>query len=519
MVLNADGTGRTPVSTEAVKASWSRDGSKLVYVTPIGPVGPSSGFEQVMTIAPNGTGRTQLTTIPTYKWIARWSPTDAKIAFGSSHNTSSPDPDDYPGGISVIDADGTDRVKVVDVNGYVDQLDWSPDGTRIAFIAQPCSLVPLVPASPPLDCDHGFGGPGPEFHPNLYVVTLATGAITALTQDRRGWTSVAWSPDGTRLAATVNVGTGGDPAVVTLPAGGGAMTTVIEPGFIDVCNDDDVCAEVPEGVSSVDWQPCTAGTTSCTARTSVDVSADLDGPATSAPLQELAYEARLSNSGPDAAPGSTLRFDWSGGTFRSVTAQLPCTLGASSLVCSAGSLGRDVARQVTLNLIAPPGTGSVRVTVTADSTAADVVPGNDVRSVVTFVGDDPVAPPPTTTPTTPAPTTTPTTPIVADGDGEGVLVNRRALTLTTRKHLVVKGMLSSETSPSCARSQQIVVQRRVSSRWRRVTTVTTRADGSFRASVQDRTGKYRAIGPAGTLDDGRTSCGRAVSSTTRHRHE
>ena len=318
VVLNADGTGRTVVSTEAVKASWSRDGSKLVYVTPIGPVGPSSGFEQVMTIAPNGTGRTQLTNIPTFKWIARWSPTDAKIAFGSSHNTSSPDPDDYPGGISVIDADGTDRVKVVDVNGYVDQLDWSPDGTRIAFIAQPCTLVPVVAGSVPLDCEHGFGGPGPEYHPNLYVVTVATGVVTAITQDRRGWTSVAWSPDGTKLAATVNVGASGDPAVVTLPAGGGAFTTVIEPGNIDVCTDEG-CAEVPEAVSSVDWQPCTTGASSCTAVTSVDVSTDVEGPTASAPLEDLAYEAQLSNSGPDAAPATTLRLDWSGGaTFRSV---------------------------------------------------------------------------------------------------------------------------------------------------------------------------------------------------------
>jgi hypothetical protein len=98
-------------------------------------------------------------------------------------------------------------------------------------------------------------------------------------------------------------------------------------------------------------------------------------------------------------------------------------------------------------------------------------------------------------------------------------MHRRALTLTTRKHLIVKGMLTAETSPSCTRGQQIVVQRRASSRWRRVATVTTRADGSFRASVQDRTGTYRAIGPVSTLDSGRTSCGRAVSSTTRHRHE
>ena len=76
-------------------------------------------------------------------------------------------------------------MKVVDVNGLVNELDWSPDGTKIAFLAQPCSLVPVDP-DPSLDCEHGFGGPGPEFYPNVYVVTLGTGAVAHATLDRRG---------------------------------------------------------------------------------------------------------------------------------------------------------------------------------------------------------------------------------------------------------------------------------------------------------------------------------------------
>jgi Tol biopolymer transport system component len=541
VLLNADGTGRTVVSTEAVQASWSRDGTKLVYVTPIGTPGTFSGFEQVMTIAPNGTGRTQLTDIPTFKWIARWSPTDARIAFGSSHNTSSPDPDDYPGGISVIDADGTDRVKVVDVNGYVDQLDWSPDGTRIAFIAQPCSLVPVVAGPVALDCEHGFGGAGPEYHPNLYVVTLATGVITPLTQDRRGWSSVAWSPDGTKLAATVNVGASGDPAVVTLPSGGGTVTTVIEPGAIDVCTDDG-CAEVPEAVSSVDWQPCTASTTSCTAVTSADVSSSLDGPTSAAPLAALTYEARLGNSGPDAAGGSTLRFEWSGASFQSTDAQIPCTLGASSLVCAAGSLGRSVDRGVTLHLTAPAAPGTVLVSATAGTSSTDTTPDNNVSSVQTVVSTTPGQPPPTT-PTSPSPTTAPPAPDGdgdrvpdradncparsnddqddVDGDGHGDAcdpVHPRRVTLTMRRHLVAKGVLSATTGPSCADGQRVVVQRRARSGWRRVTAVTTGPDGRFRAAVADRAGVYRAIVTPSTLDDGWTSCGRATSSNASHRH-
>jgi dipeptidyl aminopeptidase/acylaminoacyl peptidase len=534
VALNADGTGRTPVSTEAIKASWSRDGSKVVYVATVG------GVEQVVTMSANGTGRAQLTSIPTFKWIARWSPSDDRIAFGSSFNTSSADPDDWYGGISVIDAAGGDRVKVVDVNGYVDELDWSPDGTKIAFIAQPCNLVP---APPSLDCDTGFGGPGPEFHPNIHVVTVATGAVATITQDRRGWTSVAWSPDGARLAATINEGAGGDPAVVTLPAGGGQPTTVIEPGVQEHCTDDG-CGQVPEAVASVDWQPCVVGAGSCHTVTTADVSTELAGPTSAVPHEPLAYEAHLTNSGPDAAPESTLRLEWSGATFLAVDTQLTCTLGAGALACSASTVGRDVDRQVTLHLTAPSAPGIVHVTARADTPAVDPVPGNNASSTETTVSDQPGTPP---TPTPPTPTPLPPTPPAADTDGDTVPdsadncptvsnvdqsdvdddghgdacdpVHPRGLTMTMRKHLTISGRLSAPSSSSCVSGQRVLLQRHASSKWRLVKRVTTRVDGRFRTAVTDRPGRYRVVVRPRTLEDGWTSCGRAKSSTRRHRHE
>ena len=108
--------------------------------------------------------------------------------------------------------------------------------------------------------------------------------------------------------------------------------------------------------------------------TSADVSTELAGPTTAAPLENLAYEAHLTNSGPDAAPGSTLRLEWSGATFLAVDTQLTCTLGAGTLVCSASTVGRDVVRQVTLHLTAPSAPGTVHVTARADTTALDPSP-------------------------------------------------------------------------------------------------------------------------------------------------
>ncbi|WP_416956647.1 hypothetical protein ACNKF0_06070 [Nocardioides sp. T5] len=430
------------------------------------------------------------------------------------------------------------------VNGYVDQLDWSPDGTRIAFIAEPCSLVPLVPATPTLDCEGGFGGPGPEYHPNLYVVTPSTGTVRALTQDRRTWTSVAWSPDGTMLAATVNEGAGGDPAIVRLPAGGGAPTTVVEPGTRDVCNDDGACAEVPQAVSSVDWQPCTTATTaSCRAVTSVDVSTAIEGPAAAVPLEDLTYEARLTNTGPDPAPGASVTFTWSGGTFVSVDAALPCRLGTGSLVCSADVLGRAVTRSVTLRLLAPAGPGPVRVTATGDSSATDAVPGNDASSVDTLVSEETVPVPPSTQAPLQAPTTaspladadrdtvpdtqdncpTQGNPDQADDDGDGHRdvcdpVHGRVLRLRLRKHLVATGVLTASSERSCASGQRVEVQRRAGSSWRRVARISTKTDGSFRVSLADRVGRYRATLSPVVLADRWTSCARARSATVRHGH-
>ena len=186
---------------------------------------------------------------------------------------------------------------------------------------------------------------------------------------------------------------------MTMPANGGAPTTVIEPGFRDHCTDFG-CSQVPEAVSSVDWQPCTAQSESCHAVTSADVATDLGGPATAAPLEDLAYTAHLSNHGPDAAPGSTLRLEWSGASFKSVDTEMTCTLGTGTLACAPTSLERLADRQVTLHLTAPSAPGIVHVTARGETTASDDVPANDDSSVDTTVSDDPIEPRPRRLPPT-----------------------------------------------------------------------------------------------------------------------
>ena len=93
--------------------------------------------------------------------------------------------------------------------------------------------------------------------------------------------------------------------------------------------------------SPTSWRPSTGspawpGPASCQAVTTADVTSALDGPAAAVPLEELAYTAQLGNNGPDAAAESTLTLDWSGATFQSVQAQMPCSLGAGTLIMFRG---------------------------------------------------------------------------------------------------------------------------------------------------------------------------------------
>ena len=263
VVLNADGTGRTPVSTEAVKASWSRDGSKR-SVTP-SVVGPSAAVEQVVTIAPNGTGRTQLTTIPTYKWIARWSPTDDRIAFGSSLNTSSPDPDDCTAG-----SPSSTPTAPTGSRSSTSMATWTsstghPTGRRSRSspsraASSHCARISAArlrhrlrrpgPGVPPEHLRrHGRHRgrrrhhPGPQRMDERGVVARrrAVGRHRQRGSRRR--------PRRRHAARGRWRGHDGDRA--RRPSTSAPTTGAVE---------------VPEAVSSVDWQPCVAGTASCHCR-------------------------------------------------------------------------------------------------------------------------------------------------------------------------------------------------------------------------------------------------------------
>lgn len=93
----------------------------------------------------------------------------------------------------------------------------------------------------------------------------------------------------------------------------------------------------------------------------------------------------------------------------------------------------------------------------------------------------------------------------------------RAVDITLKKHLRVRGSVTSPTGPSrCTDLVTVRVQRKAGTGWKTLGRPDTFADGSYVLRVPDRPGRYRATV---ALDpDPLDSCGAATSQVVRHRH-
>lgn len=93
----------------------------------------------------------------------------------------------------------------------------------------------------------------------------------------------------------------------------------------------------------------------------------------------------------------------------------------------------------------------------------------------------------------------------------------RSVTLKLKKHLKASGKVkASDAFDACLSSVTVEIQRRKGSKWKTVKTTQTRANGSYRAKLRDRRGKYRAVAPSLAVDI--HTCGKAVSPSRKHKH-
>ena len=163
--------------TEWHGGSWSPDGERIAFAAQEANVRSEfdiEGFHYYLcVINRDGTGKRCLLEQDGIIWTVAWSPTGEQIAFEQN------------GAVWVVNPDGSDLVRVADtpieyhLRPYTAQPAWSPDGQRIAFVAP------------------GVGG---ENNADIFVVNADGSDLLNLTKHPAEDIQIAWSPDGRYIA-------------------------------------------------------------------------------------------------------------------------------------------------------------------------------------------------------------------------------------------------------------------------------------------------------------------------------
>lgn len=95
--------------------------------------------------------------------------------------------------------------------------------------------------------------------------------------------------------------------------------------------------------------------------------------------------------------------------------------------------------------------------------------------------------------------------------------HERSISLALRRSLIAKGRVAAAGDyAACFRDVSLRIQRKSDGSWRTVARTSTGSDGSYKAKLRDRRGRYRAVAPAFSPEDGHR-CLKAMSPIRRNR--
>ena len=95
----------------------------------------------------------------------------------------------------------------------------------------------------------------------------------------------------------------------------------------------------------------------------------------------------------------------------------------------------------------------------------------------------------------------------------------RSVSLELKKHLVASGTVSvSDGFNACRSNVTVKIQRLIDGTWKVVGSDQTSSNGSYKTSVKDKAGKFRAIAKKETRNGGADVCTKDTSATRKHHH-
>jgi dipeptidyl aminopeptidase/acylaminoacyl peptidase len=208
--------------TSASDPNLSPDGSQILYTLSATDAATQAISSQVWVCDFEGANPRRLTWTGERNAGARWSPDGSQAAFVSNRVPAS--------GLFVMPMQGGEARELARHGTMLGDLAWSPDGSRIAYTAvvDPANTGDIAASGPPtvrvtsrIDYKQDNRGYLGDARRQIFVVDVATGERRQVTSDAVDHQFPVWSPDGTRLLASVSTHNGMRSKLRIIPVAGG----------------------------------------------------------------------------------------------------------------------------------------------------------------------------------------------------------------------------------------------------------------------------------------------------------